>query len=75
MKNLLFIALLFVSLFAVGCGGDDDGGGPAPGCTEQAYTQAVSDAVMRLSDATQAYVNDQSAANCTAWKNAAQNYL
>lgn len=75
MKNLLFIALLFVTLFSVGCGGDDDGDGPAPGCTEQAYTQAVSNAVTELSSAASAFANDPSTANCNAWKTAAQNYL
>ena len=43
--------------------------------TDQAFNDAVNQAVMELSTATQAYVNDQSAANCTAYKAAAQNYL
>lgn len=75
MKNLLTLSFLACALFIFGCGGDDDGPiGPAF-CTDQAFSEAVNQAVMELSTATQAYVNDQSAANCTAYKAAAQNYL
>ncbi|MEM1216515.1 MAG: hypothetical protein AAGJ82_12560 [Bacteroidota bacterium] len=77
MKNLFFFFALALTLaLSTGCGGDDDDGvNITPGCTEMAFTQAVQDAVQSLNDATQAYVNDQSTANCDAWKAAAQNYL
>lgn len=76
MKNLFFFFALALTLaFSTGCGGDDDGVNITPGCSDSAFTQAVQDAVQNLNDATQAYVNDQSTANCDAWKAAAQNYL
>ncbi|WP_020570870.1 hypothetical protein [Neolewinella persica] len=75
MKNFFYLALVAFTLFTTGCGSDDDGPvGPAF-CTDQAFSQAVSDAVMDLSAAAQAYANDQSTANCNAYKQAARDYL
>lgn len=75
MKHFFYLALVAFTLFSTGCGSDDDGiGGPAF-CTDQAFSQAVSDAVMNLSTAAQAYANDQSTANCDAYKQAALDYL
>lgn len=75
MKNFLYLALVAFTLFATGCGSDDDGPSGPAFCTDQAFSQAVSDAVNNLSSAAQAYANDQSTANCNAYKQAALDYL
>lgn len=75
MKYLLPFLFLTIGLFTTSCGGDDDGiAGPAF-CTDQAFSQAVNDAVNNLSIAAQNYANDQSTANCEAYKDAASDYL
>ncbi len=75
MKLVLSLSLFVLLLITTGCGGDDDGiSGPAF-CTDQAFSQAVSDAVNNLAAAAQNYANDQSTANCEAYKQAARDYL
>ena len=75
MKHFFYLALVVFTIFSTGCGSDDDGNGGPAFCTDQAFSQAVSDAVMNLSTAAQAYANDQSTANCEAYKQAARDYL
>jgi hypothetical protein len=75
MKYFFYLALVALILFTTGCGSDDDGlGGPAF-CTDQAFAQAVSEALTNFSTAGQAYANDQSTANCEAYRQAALDYL
>ncbi|MBC6995498.1 hypothetical protein QWY85_10480 [Neolewinella lacunae] len=74
MNRLLFLGLLAITLFTTACGGDDDGGGPGF-CTNETFSNDISAAVSRLSDAALAYSNDPSTANCNAYKNAARDYL
>jgi hypothetical protein len=75
MKYFFYLALVAFTLVTTGCGSDDEGPGGPAFCTDQAFSQAISDAVMDFSAAAQAYANDQSTANCTAYKQAALNYL
>ncbi|MEO0734456.1 MAG: hypothetical protein AAFZ52_16585 [Bacteroidota bacterium] len=74
MKNLLFLALLACALFTTGCGGDDDGPGGLL-CTSEAYANDIQDEAAAFSNAAIAYGQDQSTANCNAYKDAANAYL
>lgn len=75
MKKFLFFSLLAFTLLSTSCGGDDDGNiGPAF-CTEQAFNQAVADAVAELNNAAQIYAADPTTANCEVYRSAASDYL
>lgn len=75
MKNFLFLSLLTFTLFASGCGSDDDGIiGPAF-CTDLAFSEALSNAVSNLNDAATLFADDPSTANCEAYRAAAQDYV
>jgi len=71
MKNVsltqLLIVFCFVALFS--CGSKDD-----PGCST-AWTTELQNEINALSTAASAYAQDQSSANCTAYKNAYRDYL
>jgi len=74
MKTFLpFLFLLFLALAITGCGKDD----PATplGCNSQAFGEALSNVIMRLGDASVLYANDQTTANCNAYKQASRDYI
>ncbi|MTB49766.1 hypothetical protein [Lewinella sp. W8] len=74
MYKFLYPVLLFAAIFVAACGDDDDPVTPN-NCTSAAFSTALSDAVMALSDAAVAYGNDPTQANCDAWRQEANDYL
>ncbi|MEM9835588.1 MAG: hypothetical protein AAF828_03750 [Bacteroidota bacterium] len=81
MKQLLFFLLLTTTLFIASCGNDDGDGSDVIltprglACTNQAFTDAFNEAAMNLTTAINAYVADQSVANCEAYRAAADEYV
>ncbi len=76
MKTFLFLGLMAITLSFAACGGNDDDGLISPSfCNDQTYGEAVTNAAAGLNDAAVLYANDQSVANCEAYRTAAQNYL
>ena|SRR5690554_876003 len=85
MKSWKIVMPLMLSIslvFMIGCGKDDDssGGGTAgrnytgAGCANAWATELQAE-INEISIASQAYVNDQSNANCQKLKDAYQSYL
>lgn len=65
-----------IALSFSACGGSDDDGNIGPAfCNDQTFGEAVANAASSLNDAAVLYANDQSTANCEAYRTAAQNYL
>lgn len=72
--SLLFTFMFMCALSFSSCGGDDGPGGVD--CNDSiAVNNEISDEVEAISDAVNAYINDQSEANCQALKNAYQDYI
>lgn len=68
LKNNSIIALIFLAIFALSCGSSSDD-------VDCANTSALESSTEAYITAGFEYAGDQSSANCTALKTAAENYL
>ncbi len=80
MQKLLFFLVCILALQFSSCGNDDDTSADVrtPGgrlCTTLAYSENVQTAVDAVSTAATNYANDQSVANCNAYRASLNNWL
>lgn len=80
MQKLLFLLVCILSLQFSSCGNDDDASADVrtPGgrlCTTLAYSENVQTALDAVTAAATNYANEQSVANCNAYRASLNNWL
>lgn len=71
MKSKITLLFFFIAAILISCDDNDD---DAPACSV-AWGTELQNEVNAISAAANAYAADPSAGNCTAYKNAYQNYI